>query len=65
MNEKTALRLAFALERIADRLDLLTMESEPQTPEPVICQHPESYRLTLGQTDGWTCSLCQHMESPA
>ena len=65
MNAKTALRLAFALERIADRLELLTLESEPQTPESPVCPHPESYRLALGQTNGWMCSLCQHTESTA
>ena len=55
----TAERIATALERIADRLELLTLENS--APEPAsLCPHPEASRLEIPGTAGWICELCQH-----
>ena len=64
MNQKTALRIAHALERIADRLELLTVETVPAQPETPSCLHPSEERLDLGMTTGWVCQVCGHTESP-
>ena len=63
MDQKTALRIAFALERIADRLELLTLETEPTATEQPECLHAQ--RIQLGQTNGWKCLLCEHTENPS
>ncbi len=66
MTALTAERIAAALERIADRLELLTAESEPMpesTEQP--CPHPVELRLALGATNGWLCQACQHRENPS
>ena len=57
-------RIATALERIADRLDALTLEPET-APESPTCPHPEDLRMPLGGTNGWICQACQHVESPS
>ena len=60
-----ALRIALALERIADRLDTLTLETETAPVEATPCLHPEASRMALGLTDGWICQDCQHQVRPS
>lgn len=66
MNQKTALRIAVALERIADRLDLVILEPAPSQEPPTdpTCRHPKDQRLALGQTNGWICQVCQFQQPP-
>jgi hypothetical protein len=68
MTDDQAERIASALERIADRLELLTAEPSvepPPTSEEMPCLHPEDQRLALGATNGWVCTACQYRESPS
>lgn len=60
-------RIATALERIAELMELLTVEptAEPPTPEEIPCPHPQDQRLALGATNGWICQGCQHRENPS
>jgi len=60
-------RIATALERIAELMELLTVEpaAEPQTTEVIPCPHPEDQRMALGATNGWICLACQHRENPS
>lgn len=64
MTEKTAQRIARAVERIANRLDALAMETEPES-EPLTCLHPLEQRMPLGQTDGWSCLICEYTHPPS
>jgi len=56
------IRVAVALERIADALEGLTVApaSEPE-PTSVLCLHPAEARIDFGTTNGvedWQCGLC-------
>lgn len=58
------IRAVEALERIADRLDLLTVETS-QEPEAPTCRHPKDQRMALGATNGWTCQACGRTKRPS
>lgn len=66
MTEQTAERIATALERIAELMELLTVEPQPM-PEAteMPCPHPIELRLALGATSGWICQACQYTERPS
>jgi hypothetical protein len=50
-------RIACALERIADALELAcTPEDEP---EPEGCPHPEDKRRALNGWNGYECGVCE------
>ena len=66
MTDRTADRIARALERIADLMTLLTVEPTPQPAmesEELPCPHLE--RMALGSTNGWVCMTCQHLTHPS
>ncbi|CAB4192464.1 hypothetical protein UFOVP1236_38 [uncultured Caudovirales phage] len=66
MTDRTADRIARALERIADLMTLLTVEPTPQPAmesEELPCPHLE--RMALGSTNGWVCMTCQYLENPS
>lgn len=66
MTEQTAERIATALERIADLMELLTVEPQPMPEATEIpCSHPIELRLALGATNGWICQACQYTERPS
>ena len=60
-------RIATALERIAELMELLTVEpsAPPPTSEETPCPHPIELRLALGATNGWICQACQFTETPS
>jgi hypothetical protein len=67
MTDRTADRIARALERIADLMTLLTVEPTPQPAmdsEELPCLHLDEQRMPLGSTNGWMCLACQHLQEP-
>ena len=67
MTDRTADRIARALERIADLMTLLTVEPTPlpaMESEELPCSHPKEQRMPLGSTNGWICLLCQLQQLP-
>jgi len=55
-------RIAAALERIANALDVLVAGTMPEpAEEPDGCPHPPDSRMSFGTTDGvsdWQCGVC-------
>lgn len=55
-------RIAAALERIANALEVIVAGSiEPAPEEPTGCPHPDDTRVSFGTTAGvadWQCGVC-------
>ena len=58
-----AIRIARALERLADAAERLTLEPAPPPDPTPMCPHDRT--LALGLTTGWICQDCGHQELPS